>query len=123
MSDDRKTILVVDDEPANIDVVKSVLSGTYLIQAAVNGKVALKIAAKKLPDVILLDIMMPEMDGYEVCKALKSEPNTAKIPIIFVSGKDQQSDHDKGIELGAVGYLNKPVDPSELERAIADTVG
>jgi len=122
MSDERKTVLVVDDDPANIDVVKSVLSGTYLVQAAVNGKVALKIATKKLPDVILLDIMMPEMDGYEVCKALKSEPNTAKIPIIFVTGKDQQSDHEKGIELGAVGYLIKPVDPSELERTIASIV-
>jgi putative two-component system response regulator len=119
MSNNQKTILVVDDTPSNIDVVKSILSETYLVQAAVNGKIALKIAEKKKPDLILLDIMMPDMDGYEVCKALKANPDTAGIPVIFVTGKDQKSEENEGLELGAIGYIMKPVDPSELKIKVA----
>ena len=73
---DKQTILAVDDTLANIDVVKGVLSQDYLVQAATSGKLALKIIAKMKPDLILLDIMMPEMDGYEVCETLKSHPET-----------------------------------------------
>ena len=80
------TILAVDDTPANIDVVKGVLSESYFVQAAINGKMALKIIELKKPDLILLDIMMPEMDGYEVCKALKANDETSDIPIIFSGG-------------------------------------
>ena len=79
----------------------------------------LKIAEKKKPDLILLDIMMPDMDGYEVCKALKANPDTAGIPVIFVTGKDQKSEENEGLELGAIGYIMKPVDPSELKIKVA----
>jgi len=123
MPEQTPTILVVDDAPANIDVVKSILSDTYLIQAAVNGNVALKIAEKRKPDLILLDIMMPGMDGFEVCKALKADARTADIPVIFVTGKDQESDESKGLSLGAIGYITKPVNSSELKEKIADALG
>lgn len=103
MTNQTHTILVVDDSPTNIDIIKSVLSDDYLIQAAVSGKVALKIAEKRKPDLILLDIMMPEMDGYEVCEALKANPVTADIPVIFVTGMDQKSEQSKGLSLGAIG--------------------
>ncbi len=121
--DIQKTILVVDDAPSNIDVVKTILSETYLVQAAVNGKIALKIAEKKRPDLILLDIMMPDMDGYEVCKALKNNPVTVNIPVIFVTGKDQDSDQATGLALGAIGYVTKPVDPTALKKMVADVLG
>ena len=120
LSDTQKTILVVDDAPSNIDVVKSILSETYLVQAAVNGKIALKIAGIKKPDLILLDIIMPDMDGYEVGKALKANSETAEIPVIFVTGKDQNSDESEGLKLGAIGYIRKPVDPTELKTKVGE---
>jgi len=123
MPEQTHTILVVDDSPANIDVVKSILSDSYLVQAAVNGKVALKIAEKRKPDLILLDIMMPDMDGFEVCEALKADASTADIPVMFVTGRDQESDESKGLRVGAVGYITKPVDPSELKRKVANALG
>ena len=76
---------------------------------------ALKIAEKRPPDLILLDILMPGMDGYEVCKALKSNPATKEIPVIFLTAKDQTTDQSKGLELGAVDYILKPVNPSILK--------
>jgi CheY-like chemotaxis protein len=112
--DSRHTILVVDDAPANIDVVKAVLSKKYFVQAAINGKMALKIAEKKKPDLILLDIMMPEMDGYEVCRQLKIRPDTADIPVIFLTGQNNMMDEAKGLMLGAVDFLLKPVEPNLL---------
>jgi CheY-like chemotaxis protein len=122
MNDGNKTILVVDDAPSNIDVVKSILSDAYLVQAAVNGKIALKIAEKKHPDLILLDIVMPEMDGFEVIKLLKANPITADIPVIFVTGKGQESDETEGLKLGAIGYVTKPVDPVELQDKVLNAL-
>ncbi len=77
---DKSVILAVDDTPENLDVVKGALGTDYIIRAAINGRIALKIAEKQLPDLILLDIMMPEMDGYEVCQKLKANTRTADIP-------------------------------------------
>ena len=115
MSDEKKiTILAVDDTPANIDAVKGVLSKTYFVQAAVNGMMALKIVDKKRPDLILLDIMMPKIDGYEVCRRLKDNPDTKDIPVIFLTAKSDVSDETKGLELGAVDYITKPISPSIL---------
>jgi CheY-like chemotaxis protein len=105
----KPVILAVDDTPENLDVVKGILSDDYVVKAAVNGKIALKIAETQLPDLILLDIMMPEMDGYEVCKRLKANPVTAEIPVIFLTAKDQDTDQVKGFELGAADYIQKPV--------------
>jgi sigma-B regulation protein RsbU (phosphoserine phosphatase) len=106
---DKPIVLAVDDTPENLDVVKGILGNDYIIKAAVNGKIALKIAETQSPDLILLDIMMPDMDGYEVCKRLKGNPATAEIPVIFLTAKDQDADEAKGFDLGAADYIQKPV--------------
>jgi len=119
MNEGRKnTILAVDDTLANIDVVKGVLSQDYLVQAALNGKVALKIIEKQKPDLILLDIMMPDMDGYEVCQILKSQEQTKNIPIIFLTAKTQVDDEAKGLSLGAIDYITKPISPPILKERV-----
>jgi len=110
--EDKQTILVVDDTPENIDVLNGVLHPQYKVKAALNGERALKIAGgDPKPDMILLDIMMPGMDGYEVCRQLKANPATAKIPVIFVTAKNQEEDERKGLEIGAVDYITKPISP------------
>ncbi|TWX63425.1 two-component system response regulator [Colwellia demingiae] len=114
----KQTILAVDDTLANIDVVKGVLSQDYLVQAALSGKMALKIIEKQKPDLILLDIMMPDMDGYEVCEILKSQQSTQDIPIIFLTAKIQEDDETKGLSLGAVDYITKPISPPILKERI-----
>jgi putative two-component system response regulator len=107
----KQTILAVDDTPENLDVLKGVLIPTYSVKAAINGPMALKIAQKQQPDLILLDIMMPRMDGYEVCQLLKANSATADIPVIFVTAKSTVEDETKGFELGAVDYITKPISP------------
>jgi len=115
-----KAVLVVDDTPANIHVIKGILQGDYKIKAATSGEKALQIAAKvPLPDLIVLDVMMPEMDGYEVCRRLKAEPTTANIPVLFVTGHADDAERAKGMALGAVAYVTKPVDPEELLAHVA----
>ncbi len=105
------TILIVDDAVENIDILKGILGDEYHIRAATNGLTALKIAEKTMPDIVLLDIMMPDMDGYEVCERLKNNPITSSIPVIFITAKDQEMDEAKGFEVGAVDYVTKPVSP------------
>ena len=90
------SVLVVDDTVENIDILTGVLKDEYNVKAATNGNAALKIAEKTLPDIILLDVMMPEMNGYEVCSRLKENPITKKIPVIFVTAKDQEGDEVTG---------------------------
>ena len=114
----KKIILTVDDTIINIDVVKGILAQDYLVQAATSGKMALKIIEKQAPDLILLDIMMPEMDGYEVCKILKSQQSTKNIPIIFLTAKSEESDEAKGLALGAVDYITKPISPPILKQRV-----
>ncbi len=104
----KQSILIVDDTIENIDVLEAMLSEDYKIKAAINGKVALKIAERNLPDLILLDIMMPGMDGYEVCEKLKDNPKTAHIPVIFVTAMAEEEDEERGFNLGAVDYIIKP---------------
>jgi len=107
---DRATLLLVDDTPANIDVLRGILADGYRLKAATDGRRALEIArADPGPDLILLDVMMPEMDGYEVCSRLKQDAQTADIPIIFVTAMDEVGDETKGFEVGAVDYITKPV--------------
>ncbi len=111
-NDSRQSILVVDDTPGNIDLLRGMLSPQYTVKVATRGKKALQIAAKEpQPDIILLDIMMPEMDGYEVCRQLKSDTHTAHIPIIFITAKSETEDEQYGLELGAVDYITKPFNP------------
>lgn len=114
----KTTILAVDDSPANIDVVKEVLSPDYQIKAAVDGKTALKVVEQKRPDLILLDIIMPDMDGYEVCRRIKADPATRDIPVIFLTVKDQDTDEAFGLALGAVDYIIKPISPAILKERV-----
>jgi len=104
-------VLLVDDTPSNLDVLKSALAATYSLKLAINGELALTLAAKFKPDIILLDIMMPVMDGYEVCRRLKSNPETYKIPVIFITAMTETANEQKGFDLGAVDYISKPINP------------
>ena len=109
---ERQTILVVDDTPDNIALLSTLLKDRYKVRAANNGERALAIAASQpRPDLILLDIMMPGMDGYEVCERLKIDPHTADIPVIFLTAKVQVEDEEFGLRLGAVDYITKPISP------------
>lgn len=107
----KNTLLVVDDLPGNIDVMCGILGKNYLIKVANSGQLALKIVAAQAPDLILLDVMMPEMDGYEVCRQLKANETTRHIPVIFVTARDDIKDETRGFELGAADYITKPVSP------------
>ena len=112
---DNRWILIVDDAPKNIQVLGTILKENgYQIKAAMDGKQALAAVEKSLPDLILLDIMMPEMDGYETCKALKENPVTKDIPVIFLTAKNETDDVVRGFELGAVDYITKPFNSAEL---------
>jgi putative two-component system response regulator len=113
MLEEKSTILVVDDTPENIDILSGILHDTYKVKVALNGQRALAIAQKKPhPDMILLDVMMPEMDGYEVCSILKKNPATANIPVIFITAMNDEQSEEKGLNLGAVDYIFKPISPS-----------
>ena len=108
----QQKILIVDDTPENIDVLGEVLKPYYRRAVALNGQKALKLArGDDAPDLILLDIMMPGMDGYEVCDRLKADPVTAKIPVIFVTAKGEVQDETLGFQKGAVDYITKPISP------------
>ena len=119
-SPEQGVILVVDDAPINIDVITGILSETYRVLAATSGEKALKIASTEhlKPDLILLDIMMPEMDGLEVCQRLKDNPDTESIPVIFLTAKTEVDDVTAGLELGAVDYIAKPVNPAILKARV-----
>lgn len=105
----KPIILIVDDTPENIDVLKGVLIADYQVRPATNGQTALKaVHIRPYPDLILLDIMMPGMDGYEVCRRLKADPITESIPVIFVTAKSEVADELEGLNLGAVDYIIKP---------------
>jgi chemotaxis protein methyltransferase CheR len=111
----RNTILVVDDTPDNLALMSSLLKDAYKVKVANSGEKALRIAASDSPpDLILLDIMMPGMDGYEVCLRLKRDPETMNIPVIFLTARTEMADEKKGLELGAVDYITKPVSPPIL---------
>jgi len=113
--EEKDKVLMVDDNPTNLQVLQATLEGRgYRLLAARDGASALTVAAKAEPDLILLDIMMPEMDGYEVCRRLKADPVTFEIPIIFLSALTQTEDKVKGLELGAVDYITKPFQPEEV---------
>ncbi len=110
----RQTVLVVDDTPDNIDVLDGILGSDYRIKAATSGRIALKIAKTQRPDLILLDIMMPEMDGYEVYRKLKADDNTRSIPVVFVSAKNDIGEGSFADEFGDIESISKPVEPDEV---------
>jgi adenylate cyclase len=109
----NSVILIVDDTPENVDVLAGVLREHYQIRVALNGPKALKIAqSDPAPALILLDVMMPEMDGYQVCLQLQTDERTRRIPVIFVTAKSEVEDEAQGFGLGAVDYITKPVNPA-----------
>ena len=116
---ERKTVLLVDDSPANIQAANSILKEDYKIRAATNGSKALQLAnAKPTPDLILLDVVMPEMDGYEICAQLKGSPETREIPVIFLTSLTATEDETPGFEVGAVDYIHKPFSPAVVKARV-----
>ncbi|CAG0995316.1 adenylate cyclase [Methylophilaceae bacterium] len=111
----KKTVLIVDDIPDSLSVMNALLKDFYVVKVAISGEMCLKIASVlPRPDLILLDIMMPDIDGYEVCKRLKADPYTAEIPVIFLTAKVHMEDEQLGFDVGAVDYVTKPVSPPIL---------
>ncbi len=109
---DRKSrLLIVDDEPANIRILSNILAEDYVLSAATNAKQALALAKSQSPDLILLDMVMPEMDGLAACEALKAMDETRDIPVIFVTKLDDPENEEQGLLAGAVDYISKPVSP------------
>lgn len=108
----KPTILIVDDVPDNIEVLSGILRPSYRVLASTSGQSALRLLeGGVLPDLILLDVMMPGMDGYETCRAIKANPRTLDIPVIFVTARGEETDEERGFSCGAVDYLTKPVKP------------
>ncbi len=112
------TVLIVDDAIENIQIMRKTLEEEYDLKIATSGKDAVKIANKFRPDIILLDILMPDMDGYEVTAKLKENPYTSNIPIIFVTVKGSIADEVKGFEIGAVDYIIKPISPAIVKARV-----
>lgn len=114
----RQKVLIVDDAIDNIKILINLLKGEYKIFFAENGEKAIELADNKTPDIILLDIVMPHMDGYEVCQKIKANPNTREIPVIFISAMSEVGDETKGLEIGAVDYIIKPFSPAIVKARV-----
>jgi putative two-component system response regulator len=115
----RQSILVVDDVTENIAVLNAILKDTYNVLFAKSGKMTFDVLEKSTPDLILLDIVMDGMDGYEVCRRLKANPITKAIPVIFVTAQNEEFYEVKGFELGAVDYITKPVSPALVKKRVS----
>lgn len=111
MTEKRATVLVVDDSPINLHLAVNILKGDYRVKVANNGPAALELATASPPDLILLDVMMPEMDGFEVCRRLKANPATSHIPVVFLTSKTEEEDEKMGFLVGATDFIHKPFSP------------
>ncbi|ANC92196.1 GGDEF domain-containing protein [Azospirillum humicireducens] len=111
MAELRPKILVVDDIPSNVHVLSRILKDEYDIYFATDGEKALDLVQVRMPDLVLLDIMMPGMDGFEVCRRIKGDPATHDIPVIFISAKSEVEDETRGLEVGAIDFITKPISP------------
>jgi diguanylate cyclase (GGDEF)-like protein len=120
--DGKLMILLVDDAPTNIQMLNETLKDGYHLFFATNGRDALRIASESVPDLILLDVIMPDMDGYEVCRTLKTDPILRNVPIIFITAMNQQEDEAIGLELGAVDYITKPFNPTIVRLRIRNQI-
>ncbi|MEZ5616580.1 MAG: diguanylate cyclase [Rhodocyclaceae bacterium] len=119
----QPTVLLVDDSPENLQVLNGILKDRYRIKVATSGERALALASgDEPPDLILLDVMMPGMDGYEVCTRLKSDPKTSAIPVLFVSSRDEEEDEARGLALGAIDYIVKPIRPSIVKARVRNHI-
>ncbi len=115
----KPKILIVDDSSDNLQILMQILQSDYAVIAAMNGKKALQLAAKEpIPDLIILDVVMPELDGYEVCAQLKANPQTESIPVIFITALTEVGNETRGFELGAVDYMTKPFNPAIVKARI-----
>ena len=112
------TLLIVDDMEVNIEILLETLGDSYQVSVAMDGQSALEDVPGIRPDLILLDIMMPGMDGYEVCRRLKADPDTREIPVIFITAMGNISDEQKGLELGAIDYITKPISPATVRARV-----
>ena len=112
------TVLVVDDAPANLSLLAGLLNKSYRVKLAPSGLKALDLARRSVPDLILLDVMMPEMDGYEVCRRLKADPLTARIPVLFLTAMSQPEDEARGFEVGAADFIQKPISPAIVQARV-----
>jgi diguanylate cyclase (GGDEF)-like protein len=120
--DGKLMILLVDDAPTNIQMLNETLKDGYHLFFATNGRDALRIASESMPDLILLDVIMPEMDGYEVCRTLKADPAMRDIPIIFITAMNQQEDEAIGLKLGALDYITKPFNSTIVRLRIRNQI-
>ena len=110
-----KRILVIEDDPASLRLMQYILEHKgYEVLTAVNGLDGLKKARSEEPDLVILDVMLPGMDGFDICYHLRAEPQTAKLPILMLSAKAREVDRDTGLKVGADYYITKPVDPAEI---------
>jgi adenylate cyclase len=116
------TVLVVDDTEANIDILVETLGEDYDVAVAMDGPSALDLAMESPPDLILLDVMMPGMNGYEVCSKLKEDPRTRDVPVIFVTAMTEAEDETKGFELGAMDYITKPISPPIVKSRVGSAI-
>ena len=119
---ERPTIMLVDDEVANIEILNAALEDHYELCFATSGREALELARNVFPDLILLDVIMPEMDGYEVCRQLKADPLVADVPIIFTTAMGEQEAEIRGLEAGAIDYVTKPISPSILQARVRNHI-
>lgn len=113
-----ETILIVDDDVDNLRLFASMLGDRYEVETAASGEAGLRRARELVPDLVLLDVLMPELTGVEVCKALKTDPATAGIPVIFVTGLDDAHNEQTGLSVGGVDYCTKPIHPAVLEARV-----
>lgn len=120
--DNKPTILVVDDTPDNVMVLSALLRDQYKVKVAPNGLKALELAAAQPPDLILLDVMMPELDGYETCRRLKAAPATAAVPVIFLTSRTEPEDEEFGLLIGAADYITKPINPADVLMRVAKQI-
>ncbi|MCL2093875.1 MAG: response regulator [Treponema sp.] len=118
METDKKLLILVDDNPANLRIGKNVLGGTYTVATAPSAEKLFSLMENNRPHLILLDIDMPEMNGYEALEILKASPDTKDIPVIFLTGMADEKDEERGRKAGAVDYIVKPFDPPVLMACI-----
>jgi len=118
----KSVILIVDDMASNIQVLATALAGDYEVLFATSGSEALTIAARELPDLVLLDVVMPDLDGYEVCRRLKADPLTADIPVVFVTALSEEADEAQGLDAGAIDYIFKPISSAILRARVRNHI-
>jgi diguanylate cyclase (GGDEF)-like protein len=115
---EKQVVLLVDDTASTLKLLTNTLMGEYRVLVATNGFEALEIAFRRRPDLILLDIMLPDVDGYEVCQRLKAEPLTQEIPVVFITSMNQEVDEARGLKVGAIDYITKPFSPAIVQARV-----